>query len=690
MMQDISQEEAAKLLSQMDNSEPTPEEARKLLGMKESSKWTIDKNNPAHANPQGGKAFRSNFVQGIGKAGADFGKALSIGSANDLPESMGMLKQHFQPVDNLAPAMSAEAQQASSEHPNYAALGYGSGYIAPSLTPIGLEAKLGQMASGLGRASQIGAKVAGRSGEGAIVGGAYNPDDRGQGAGFGAALGAASIPAEKALPYAFNAARSLGQLANKYGAKGLKRLLGAHASADEMQRSIKAADNLGVSRSFGEVAEAPTIKSLESLSAYIPLTGNNNAYMKRGKGVKAGVTDTLGSMNVGESEVPESLMTDLSKTSKALKAESNEKYSKLYSAAQNSSEKVNLSPVHSEFDSIASEAAGKDSLKRFVDDSDFKDLRKDLYSQETNHATGSKTPDKISFEKAIEQKKLLNQKISDITNKDGSSSDPQKRRFLMQLKSSLDESINKSASDAKNPEIYQNLKSADKHYSQEVKPFEESFGKYLRGKKDPDLLAPEFVKNTRYPRNNLLSKLSENLSDESRQALGHMNLTRGSQNLLGENIINEDKALNEYLKMSDKAKKEFFTDKQREILDSAAQVRKNSGLDLKQMVQAKTGEKNAKLMGAALVGGLGSAYAYDKDVGNTGLATYLAALGLGKLSRNKTLQNAFLKSLRASERNVQAPAEMSKSTVSLKNMARAAVPATSYQTDRKDPQGDRK
>jgi hypothetical protein len=619
----------------------------------------------------------------LGELGANIGKL----GARGIDAVFGSNLKSKVP-DNLV-SFTPEEQAIIDQHPNYFKGGKVAGAVAPMLMPLGIASKgasyvekgiesYPKLAAMLGKkGTKTAAKIAGRSAEGAAIVPVYNPDDPLKAAGEGAIIGAASVPAEAALGYGLG-------MGAKYAGKGLKKIFGAHASPEEVERNMKAADIVGTSSSFGEVSGSPTLKMFESLSAHIPFSGNAGAYVKRGRDIQKSVADVVEDMRPkdvidangisNKMDVDEALQNALIKATRQAESTKSRLYKLVSGHADKTKEKVSMTNY---------EQAAKENIKQIEkfskENKEFSDiydptLASKLKSITKNESNQSNILDKNGkqFETKVEKERSfgaafdLDKRINAAIENADAKGDRSSESVLLSLKAALNKDIDQSALASDNKELVKNWIKAKEHFKNNVIPLrDKNIIKFTKKDERNERIIPTFLKGGQFEQPQLLEKLTRYLSPKEKTYVAHEYLTKGLREVYGQTEIKEGNILNAYKKMGDDTKKILFTPEQRMKLDSALIAKENTGLDLNQMVQPKTGEKMAKA--ALALGSLGIATGnVDQERGKEAAELIGTAKLLGLLSRNKKFQHGYLNRLKESEKPVKA--------VNLDGVSRYAYP----------------
>jgi hypothetical protein len=571
----------------------------------------------------GAKKGLADVMGGASQYGA---KGLSALTGQDIQAPS---TQQFQP--------SQTEQMYMQGFPKTAAAGQFAGESLPMMMLPGGQSKIaGKLASKAPKSLQGMIDLLGRSAKGAAVTGAtmpvFNPDDIKGSAELGGAIGAISPIAGKAAGYGLGAA--------KKGIANLTKKLGGSHSAEEVARNIEALQTVGADKHMplGEVINQPHLKGVSSSLALVPGSGQAKQYMNVGNAIKKTTAGALKQMNPSGKENITSLSRHIidEKLTPAWKAAEREKgklYSDVEKIADLSNDKVDMSSY---------QKTAKDHLDEMTkfegENKEFKDIYDDSLIESLKEARGSKVDggDLRSFGAAFNLDRKINTALENAKSANNKSS----IRVLRNLKTALNDDIDRSASTSANKDLVSKWSEAKGHFKENVLPFRnKELSDFLTGKKRAEKLIPTFLKGGQFEQPELLETLTKHLDDKTKSRLAHHFLTKSSRNIAGTEEAKEGKILNTYASIGDQVKEMLFSPEQRKKFDSALLTKKMAGLDLNQMINPKTGHMWARMAGLA--------------TGATG-AIPIAANAISRVLRSPKVREKYVKQLtEASKKGVK-------------------------------------
>lgn len=609
----ISADEAKQLLSQLND---TDSNAGNGEGISDGDSYNLS---------QGIPAFIAGIPQGLLDVGANIGNA----EAKGVDYLLGT--QFSKNTPRVTLPTSFAMQQAIQQYPGT----YGAGQFVGGAAPMAIipEAAMGKLQSASPYIEQLPkylqglGSLGGRAVKGAGLGVALSPaynngQDLSQGAEQGATLGALGSMIDPALGGAY---RSAGNLMK----------MGGTASKKEVEDAMESAKRLGVKIPLAETIKSPMGKSMQSsFLSSLPFSGMGKEYVNIGEGLQSQLESLLKDMQPkSDLSVSKDLQSALINARKSAENEKGNLYSRVSDIAKGSSEKV--SP-----NNYRDTAQGKlsDITEFMKDNEEFKDIFDPSVYSILQKASGKGD---LSYKAAFD----LDKRINGALQKSDSSGDYPTSSILRSLKGAINNDIDQSAENSGNIELTNAWKEAKKHFQENVIPLREgSISKFTDKNSDLDTLIPSFIKTGAYERPQLLNKLTEHLTDDQKSNLAHQYLTKSMKDIGGEDQLESDKVITAYNKLGKKQKDLLFRSQERSKLDDISKIRDMMGMDLKQMISPKTGEKAAKVtailapVAAGVAGGLPGA---------------IAAASAGNLSKraimSDALKNAYLKALQMSQ-----------------------------------------
>lgn len=626
----LSDEELLKLVDQ--SEQPTPSLSalsdEELLSMSELPTEPTDLKKQAQQAMMEDFATRMHAMEAMGKGGQkgllDFLSGAGRLGAKAADHFLGTTLQEkiptYEPTE--------ETKELLSQYPGAAALGeFAGGALPLAALPeaaVGKITSLEPLLAQLPKALQGTGRLAGRLAKGAGVSAAlapvYEPEKDvlsvgKQGAllgGLGAALG----------PVAGLVMRGMKQAAR----------MGGTASSAEVKDAIDAAKRLGVKIPLGEATESPILKKTQSsFLSDLPFSGMSQEYIKIGKGLNDQIESILSDIQPSiEKNVGSSLQDAIISATKKAESEKRNLYKDVHTLAEKTGHKVSTDSYRKTASDLMKE------ITRFNEENvEFKDVFDPSIYSILDKARGSKTK---SFEGAFDLDKRINNELK----KSDSQGDYATSSILRQLKDSINTDIDSSAAKSGDSNLINAWNKAKSHFKNEVVPLRKNdISKFTKSDADLDTIIPTFLKTGQFERPQLLNRLTKNLSEEEKGNVAHQYLTKS---LREGQELNSDSVLTAYNKLGDKQKNLLFGKEDKKKLDDVLKIRKLMGMDLKQMMQPKTGEKMSKLVALTSPA---TAYLAGGPAGALGL---LSGGRLGKEAlMSDWLKNIYLKSLSESK-----------------------------------------
>jgi hypothetical protein len=416
---------------------------------------------------------------------------------------------------------------------------------------------------------------------------------------------------EALLPSAAGALAGPAYAMGKNALGGLLRQ-GGTASAEEFERNVKAAKELGIKLPIGQAAESPNVKGFQSATlANVPFSGMAQHFTNVGKNLKE-----------GSNEVVDSLKTLPEKDE-----ESRNPLKQIMGAAKKKYEDVRKES----FNNYKSRNDYADSIEEKISDrSEIKNTADDILAGiQRRKEENPNTPIDSQALKDLEDASAANPMSFEGIN-------PLRDRYRQTAKNSRKNGDNYTASiyerllGAHNSDIEKNLQrindpkltelnnKANQHYSEWIAPTKENktLNKYLSGRGNADLLVEAFSRKG-WDQPETQAQIMKYLSPkEQRQYAGEYLSKFEHQGYDKAKDLNEDRMLTNYQNLGDQTKEILFrhAPEEKQKLDAMTHVRKMYDSDIKQLLNPKSGEKAAKqwlytlglLSNIPTVGGVGA------------------------------------------------------------------------------------
>ncbi len=584
------------------------------------------------------------FGSGIAQGLQPIAESIAPGYAPQISEKMEQLKNYMQGregdfAENYAESMPHRALATIAEIAPMAIGGIGGSLSkAPQFIGRALEGAPA-LAKTLGN-------VGGIFGKNAAIGAAYAPfaydeafennglsgllDKADQGALIGGALGTGLAGFGKALA-------NVGKLKD-YPIVG--KLLSKFGNKESAENSIK--DLKGLETNLGDVISSPFIKDLEEKwLAKNPFSGARSSQYNTGIKLEKEGEDILnrlspeykteeGTVNVGKK-----LQTNLKSYDETINNEKRSLYKKVDDLAD--SLKVNVIGQN-----YAKEAAKvlKEVKKGNVfgqleneEKKQFENFLESVGSMREGSIKGANLKVSDLYETALKEKIKGNKFISGSYN-----------RLASSLRSDLENAINKS----ENSELKKSFGKAQSFYKKNVVPLnEKEIYKFTHGDADSDTLVNFFLRTGKQDRSNLLSKLTNNISEQDKKLLGREFLEGArKEDFEGFEKIAPKKMINMYEKLGKRTRSELFDkDFAKEMGRYATRVKKNPSA-VESLFVPKTGEGNAYAGAMAILGA--SALAGPQALALTA-SSYGGSALLSRFLRSEKARDMYLKGLKAKD-----------------------------------------
>jgi hypothetical protein len=503
--------------------------------------------------------------------------------------------------------------------------------VAAGASKIGGES-LGLSAMGLGGIAGAGEKLAGKFGLSGLPG--YLSRASTQSAAGG--LGGAVLQPDKDFTQAFidNALLTAkihgGAAAVKhFGPKVFKKAIGANATPEEMQRNISAAENIGVDDivPIGAITESPHAKSLSSLNAALPGSGQAKDFMETGKAIDKTVVDYMKETmpeGLTRTKAQKGFVNSLKDAKKRIDKQSAANYEDVINTAKNNNIKFNKNESYKASETIKNNIKDR-ALK---DDEDLQEILTKINKEEKSPIFGTRLKTESDFKEGFDLQKRINEMIGDLPA-DGKQL---KEKQLNIAKKAIESDLKNSSEQSE--AVFNKLKAADKYHIDEVLPFRRpEIRKFIT--KDvvkrayPDTFVGSFVKKDN--RNELLNSVAKHLSTDEKEQLANIYLNKLTREIGGKEEYKTGRILNAFRELPDDTKQMLFSPKNKKSLESALIVKNIMGMDLHQMLNPQTGNVGKKIAGWLAVGVPSAGAGTAAGMGGAGLIAGLGASAKGAL-----------------------------------------------------------
>lgn len=428
----------------------------------------------------------------------------------------------------------------------------------------------------------------------ALLGGAYSPDNPGE----GMIAGATAPIAGKVIGSTYNALRP-------------SRFLRGTLTPEELAKNLEITK--GTETGLGDVIGSPMLKRLnENILSKIPFSGANEAMMR-----SAGQTIDLGhgilNKLIGDNKAEDYQQTLNDALQSAYKEHQSNKNT-LYNEANSIADKINLKLPLAAFSNKAdkySQALENTNILKYEPEmasmiNKLKNYKNPVIEGKNIGSIVDKEGKPIINETTqsyprLEEANLLKGKLNQLADKYKESptmTDRHAASVFGDLASSLKEDIVSAIQKSGHVPLSKAYSKAESNYADNFSPFlDKEIYKFSTGNADPDTLISSFIKTGKAnDRANLLNKLTEKLPTDKRNLLGYGYLNRAIDE---NNVLNplKVKSLLSRNSLGPRQLEALFPDKKirNSLLNYSSLAEKNTK-GLKLMQNPETGQMNMDIL----------------------------------------------------------------------------------------------
>lgn len=367
---------------------------------------------------------------------------------------------------------------------------------------------------------------------------------------------------------------------------------GGTASAENFERNIQAADELGIDLPIGQAAASPNVSSLQSATlSNIPFSGMPQHFMDVGHKLEEGSNDVVNSLKTlpEKDEKGKNPLKQLMESAKNNYLNARQKSTANYKARNNYA------------NSIGKKVSDRSNIKKAADDV--------LATFERRKSEHKNTPIDAQLYKDLQDAAEANpmefegvnplrSRYREAASEARASGKNSTASIYEKLLASHNADIEKNLERINDPKLRELNDTANKHYAEWLAPVKENktLNKYLNGRGKSDLLVESFSKKG-WDQPETQAQIMKYLSPkEQRQYAGEYLSKFEHQGYNKSKDLNEDRMLTNYKNLGDQTKEIMFkhAPEEKQKLDAMVHVRDLYDSDIKQLLNPKNGEKGAK------------------------------------------------------------------------------------------------
>jgi hypothetical protein len=418
------------------------------------------------------------------------------------------------------------------------------------------------------------------------------------------------------------------------GAKALESLrpskvLRGTQTPEQLQQSLDVTQ--GTQTPLGDVIGSPGLKRFyENILTHIPFSGASQTSQDVAQGIKAQGNNIFS--QIGVDQLGPNSGAQLQDALKQAAADARAEKNKSFEAVNKLADDANLTIGRENFSNKAKETLDdidqSPELKRTFP----KDLLGDIQVYADNKQGNT-----------LKLTNIFKGKLGDQASEFYTDGKRYEYGIVKGLQDALGKDIDSSINKLGTPELKDKYAQAQKDYQEKFAPFEDpDVVKFTRLGGDSDLMLSHFLRPGQNDRANLLTKLMQKVSPESKDLPLQMYLSRSVEN--GE--VNPLTFRSLYDKLGENQKNVLIKDDNtRNMLENYADLVRRNTTPLTIMANPKTGQQNLDALTAGVIGLLGHGVA-----GNTGaIAGAGGAIVGGKLANkaltSEAVRNALVKNM---------------------------------------------
>lgn len=444
-----------------------------------------------------------------------------------------------------------------------------------------------------------------------LYGAIQNPDHR-EGEAF--KLGGESL----ALDTLFGGAGKIAQ--GIRNSKAVNRFRG-ELTPEELKKNLEI--TRGTNTALGDVLESPELKRLyENDLTDKPSTGVFDQMLKSGKQVRKIGENILQSLG-GKGTISQ-LNSSLKQALKDSYNEASNLSTKNYNKVEDMAEEAGLEVGNNNLSNTASNILERENksvkLKRALP----KSIRKDLQFLSTNPETN----------KSLKLENIYKGTLGDQAAEFYKSGKKHAYSIYKELKTALEKDIDQSILDKGTPEIKAAHQAAQDFHRTQVIPFKEAeVSKFIRGKKDSDLLLSSFIKKGINDRGSLLNQLMSKLPEDKQKLVPYAYLSQA----IKQGKFDPNKFKDLYKNLGESQKEVLLGNNTlKKKLDDYVKLVEMNAEPLSIMANPKTGYRNP--IGSSVAKGLGALIGHGTGHGIGALAGYAGGTILPSVFGKETVK----------------------------------------------------